>query len=203
MMNNVYVSNINDEQKEILSLVSKFGCLDIEQVKILMEPSTEKEIVMLINGLIKDRMLSIVNQKYLIPFGDKNSFNISTISCLWVMMKISSKEEIKESIKAEPPSQIFFTSKRKESYELMYVDESNLYKLNALQEKYDRRNSMNSKLFENTFNVLVIDHERSLLIPKIKEYNLQFPFLLALVPQTSAGKPSIKFLKSQPKKVQN
>lgn len=202
-MNNVYGSNINDEQKEILSLVSKFGCLNIEQVKVLMEPNSEKDIVMLINGLVKDRMLSIVNQKYLIPFGDKDAFNISTISCLWVMMKISSKEEIKESMKAEPPSQIFFTSKRTESYELMYIDESNLYKLKALQEKYDRRNSMNSKLFENTYNVLVIDHESSFLIPKLKEYNLQFPFLLALVSQTSTGKPSIKFLKSQPKKVQN
>lgn len=205
--------SITNEQQDILSLVSKFGCLDIEQLKILMEPQDEKTVNMLVNNLIKNHVLSIVNRKdktYIVPFGNEKSYNHSVISCVWVMMSLTtSKDEIKESMKAEAPALFYFTSERKKSFEIMYVDSNNLFKLNTVQEKYRIRSKHKSKIISEYYTILVIcnqdnaDQENAALIRQIKECEFEFPFILAIVSNATHGKPTIKTLRSVPKNVQN
>lgn len=205
--------SITNEQQEILSLVSKFGCLDIEQLKILLEPYEEKTVNMLVQTLIKNHMISIVNQRdkrYIVPFGNEKSLKHSVISCVWVMMELSTSiDEMKESMKAEAPALFYFTSNRKESFEIMYVDSNNLFKLNAVQEKYKLRNRHKSKAFAENYTVLVVgnkdnnEQENMALIRQIHGYELEFPFVLALVSGTTNGKPVIRTFKSVPKNVPN
>lgn len=213
--------SVTKEQQEILSLVSQFGCLDIEQLKILMEPYEKKTVNMLVNALIKKHMLSEVTIKnsqsedqrgitYLVPFGNEKSFKHSIISCVWVMLDVTaSKEEIKESIRAEAPAMFYFTSGRKESFEIMYVDSNNLFKLNTIQERYKMRNKHKSKVISENYIILVVgsqesnDQENMDLIKTIYNYDLEMPFILAMVSHSGYGRPVVKKFKSTPKNVQN
>lgn len=190
---------LTNEQKEILSMVSKFGCLDIEQIKILMQPCNEKTVIMMINIMIKNHMLCLISERYVAIYGSQNALQLSTIACVWVMMEMSSSDEIKESMKAEPPSQIYFTANRKDSFEMIYIDSNNLFKLNTMQEKYKNQYLQKASLHAKHCIVLVINDENNKeMLMKIKEYHLNFPFILALVPVSVHGKPSIRFLKSTP-----
>lgn len=198
---------LTNEQKEILNLVSKFGGLDIEQLKILMEPYEEKTITLLVNSLVKNHMLSIIDKNkhhYIVTFGNEKMLKLSTIACVWVMIEMtSSKDEFHESMNADPPAQFYFTSNRKEAYEILHIDSNNLYQLNAIQERYRARTKKKNKIFADNYIVLVVNDENNKeLIRKISDYNLEFPFILALVFDSDAGKPRIKCLKSTPKKVQ-
>ncbi len=185
-----------NEQQEILSLVSKFGCLDIEQIKILMEPFSEKMVIMLVNNMIKNHMLSLTNQRYVTIFGNQNSLQLSTIACIWAMMEMSSKADIKESMRAEPPAQIYFTANHKDAFEVMYVDTANIFKLNTLQERFKVRSLSKSSSLTNNCILLVISDENSRdLLVKIKDYDFIFPFGIAIVSTSSLGKPPIRFLK--------
>lgn len=201
------------EQQEILNLVSKFGCLDIEQIKVLMEPYEEKTVNLLVNTLIKNHILSVVERNdktYIVPFGNEKAFDYSQIACVWVMMEMStSKDEIKEAMKAEAPAAFYFTSNRRESFEIMYVNSDNLFKLNIIQERYKMRSKQKSRALVDNYTILVVgnkennDKENMEIINTIYNYELEFPFILALLSNTGQGKPTIKKYKGIPKNVQN
>ncbi len=186
------------EEHDILSYVSKFGCLDIEQLKVLMQPLESKYVITLVNCLIKKRVLSVISSRYLVTINSKMSR--PTISCIWAMLELdSSKSDFSESMRAVFPADIFFTAGRKDSFDVMYLDEGCLNKIALLQERYLKKESSKKSSLIQTIPVFVMDDASNKeLIVRIKESGFSFPFILAIIAYGEADRPSVKLAKSVP-----
>lgn len=190
------MANITREEHEILSYVSKFGCLDIEQLKILMQPLESRHVVTLVNCLIKKKVLSVIASRYLVTINSKVSRPV--ISCIWAMLELdSSKNDFSESMRAVFPADIFFTIRRKDSFDVMFINEGNLNKIALLQERYLEKECSKKRSLIHTVPVFVVDDaSNKQLILKIKESGFSFPFILAIIAYGDAERPSIKLAKS-------
>lgn len=197
----VCMSKLTNEQQKILNMVSKYGCLHIEQAYILLNPIQTHIASILLNMLVKNDYMDLLQGQYLVMKNSPKGYNPDTIACIWTMMELAqNNEEIFESLKATPPATIFFTRNNRESFEIVSLNESNLINIRTMQDKIIARN----KQFEditNSWYVFVIDNKE--IIAKIKKCNLKFPFIVALHGKSDSNsansKPAIKFMKSIPK----
>lgn len=194
----VIMGKLTKEQQKILNMISKFGCLHIEQAYQLLNPIQPHISTMLINMLVKNEYIELVHDKYLVSRNAKE-VNHDTIACIWTMMKlVKSNEEIFEAMKAVAPATIYFTRDNKESFEIIPLNETNLISIRNMQDKILAKNKQFEDIADNWY-VFVIDNKE--IIGKIKKCELQFSFIVALHEgQNQAGIPSIRFMKSTPKK---
>lgn len=194
---------LSHEQQNILNLVSRFGCLDIEQAYYLLKSNPINISAILINMLIKNDYLELINEHILVGKGSKKMYDRDIINCIWVMLKIAKNEsEIYDSMSAQAPAKIYFTINGKDSFELIPVNQSKLINIRTAQDKYIAKNEQ-FKGIANNWIVFVTDDLD--VITKIKACNLQFPFLVACVGEIDekTGIPNISLKKSIPKNKEN
>ncbi len=186
------------DEREIISYVSKFGCLDIEQLKVLMQPMESRNVVILVNCLIKKHVLSFLASRYLVMMNCKISMPI--ISCIWAILELdSSRDDFSEAMRAIFPADIFFTVGRKDSFDVMYVDEGSLNKISLLQERYlEKEHSKKSSLIQSVPMFVMDDVSNKDLIMRIKDSGFSFPFILAIVAYGDSARPTIRLAKSVP-----
>ena len=190
---------LSNEQQRLVDIISHFGCLDVNQAYILLEPSDKKMSTILINMLVKNNIIDIVYGNYLVIHGsDKNKYvDKNMINCIWAMMDLVKKpSEIDEAMLAVKPAKIYVTINNKDSYELVPLSDSNSTIIKCMQERY----SASVKQFPdlNTWCTFVTDNIE--IVRKIKSYNLEIPFVVIYLGENDEnGKPLIKKLKNRPK----
>lgn len=193
------MTNLTREEHEIISYVSKFGCLDIEQLKILMQPLESKYVVTLANCMIKKHLMTFLGSRYLVPINCKISRPI--ISCIWAMLQLtSSKDDFIESMRAVAPADIYFTVNRTDSFDVMYIDEGGLNKLGVLQQRYIGKESAKNSDLIKTIPIFVVDDvSNKSLLQRIKDSGFSFPFILAIIAYGESDRPTVRLAKSIPK----
>ena len=193
------MGKLTNEQQKILNIISKYGCLHMEQVYQLLNPTPPHIISVLINMLIKNEYVTLIQDKYLVVKNSSKGVNHDIIACIWTMMKLAkNNEEVFESMKAVSPATIYFTRDNKESFEIIPLNETNLITIRNMQDKILAKNKQFEEIADNWY-VFVIDNKE--IVGKIKKCELQFPFIVALHEgQDQIGVPSIRLMKSTPKK---
>lgn len=192
------MAHVTKEEHEVISYVCKFGCLDIEQLKILMQPLESRNVVTLVNCMIKKHMILFLGSRYLVPINCKISRPI--VSCVWAMLQLtSSKEDFLESMRAVAPADIYFTVNRTDSFDVMYLDEGNLNKLGILQQRYIGKESSKKNDLIKTIPIFVVDDvSNKSLLQRIKDSGFSFPFILAIVAYGGSDRPTVRLAKSIP-----
>lgn len=193
------MAKLSAEQKQIMEFLSKFGCVDMEQLYIIMRPLNSELVTILINMLIKSNHIEIVSGHYLVLKGQSGAYCKETILCIWTMMELSrDREDYFNALAASSPAKIYFTSKGTNAYELIPINETKLINVRAVQDKIMERNHQFETILDSWI-VFVCDNRE--IIYKIKECKLQFPFIVSYVQPSEIpeGKPMIRLLKSTPK----
>ena len=193
------MARLSAEQKRIMEFLSKFGCVDIEQLYIIMRPLNSELVTILINMLVKSNHVEIVAGHYLVLKGQPADYCKDTILCIWSMMELSrEREDYLNALAASSPAKIYFTSKGSNAYELIPINEAKLINVRAVQDKIMERNQQFNSILDSWI-VFVCDNRE--IIYKIKECRLQFPFIVAYVQPSEQpeGRPRIRLLKSIPK----
>ncbi|MEE1256236.1 MAG: DUF5697 family protein [Lachnospiraceae bacterium] len=193
------MGKLTNEQQKILNIISKYGCLHIEQAYQLLNPTPPHITSILINMLVKNEYIKLMQDKYLVAKNSSKGVNHDTIACIWTMIKLAkSNEEIFESMKAVAPATIYFVRDNKESFEIIPLNETNLIAIRNMQDMILEKNKQFEEIADNWY-VFVIDNKE--IVGKIKKCELRFPFIVALHEgKDQEGIPSIRFMKSIPKK---
>lgn len=189
---------LSKEQSMLMDIVSRFGCVSLDQAYILMKPADKRITIQLINMLIKNNYISLVQNKYLTIKGSEDKLNRDVINCIWAMMALSKydKKVVIDSMRAVKPAVLFFSMNDKETFEVIPLNNSKLINIKATQDMYEAKMSKFSDIVQNWY-VFVIEDPQMLM--KLKQYQLPFKFIVALIGEVKEnGYPDVKFKKSVP-----
>ena len=81
--------NLNENQTAIISIISKFGCMSLQQVYDLLPSYSHKALQTFVTQLVKGHYIDIVDESYLVPYGKKANYSHKTIDSLWVIMRLA------------------------------------------------------------------------------------------------------------------
>lgn len=200
--------SFNKEQTTIMSLVSKFGCVSMQQLYDLLPEHSHRGIQMLVTQLVKGRHLEVVNDMYLVMSGFKDRYKKKTIDMLWAIIRLTkgNLEEIQEVLNASAPADFIVTVDNKTTYKLMTVTESKLPVFAELLE--DRHNASKKKnkgkepkyKFESYYVLVVTSKD---VMRSLKEYDFPVPIMVVYMEYLNPYKPQIKCLKKMPNNTEN
>lgn len=192
------MTNFTPEQQQIMDFVSKFGCVDINQLNIIMKPVDSDMVAILVNMLIKANRLELINEKIIVIRGEKQKYSRDIINCIWAMIRLTNAEGYHSALAGIAPAKIYFTRNGKMAFEAVPVNESSLISIRAVQDKVLAK----SKQFKGIFDsYIVFVCENKDIMKKIKECNLKFQFIVVYIEErdNGSGQPTMKVLKSEPK----
>lgn len=192
----IYMSlvNLSKEQDEILKFLERYGCVDITQLYIILQPYTKDAIDRMIDMLVKVRKITIIDGHVVAPYGEK-SIDLGAISCIWAMLKVCNNgDEILNSFNAAEPAFAFMTVENKDSYIFVNVKSDETYKIRAIQEKVAK--SFKSKHFKDTYIFVTTDENVRSIIKDIDFENTIYVAILDYDRKTRV--PEIKLLKKKP-----
>lgn len=192
------MSNLTPEQQKIMDFVSRFGCVDIEQLNIIMKPLDSDLVTILVNMLIKANRLELINEHYIVVRGEKHKYNRDIINCIWVMIRLAKAEDYFTALNGNAPAKMYFTSGGNVAYEVVPINESTLISIRAMQDRMLAKNKQFKGVLDS-YVVFVCENKE--IITKIKECQLKFPFIVAYIErnENGIGMPKMKLLKSIPK----
>lgn len=185
------MANLQKEQKKVIDFISKYGCADIRQVYIMLGNLDRSDAKMVVSSLVKKNTLEVIREKYLILKGSNKKIDMDIINCIWVMSYLTHHpEEMQNALLAQHPSKIFFVADDKNSFELIPVTETKTANLQAAEVRYNAVKNRNEK---HWFVFVITD---SKLIDIIKEYQLNFPFAVAILDYPEDGsRPTVTIKK--------
>lgn len=182
------------EQEQILKIVSKYGCISIDQLEQILSTCPKKMTEMMVTQLAKRQYLEIVNGMYIVCYGHKDSFNKNTIDAIWTMLKLTRHpEDLCYVMQASNPVNYIFTAENKEMFEILTLNPTNVHFLSLLESKYQDRQAK-SKHPLNSWYVFIVRNQETVKL--IKEYDVSFPFIVAqLEDEVHTVRPNIRLLK--------
>lgn len=185
------MANLQKEQKKVIDFISKFGCADIRQVYNMLGDLDRTDAKMVVSSLIKKNTLEIVREKYLILKGSGKKIDMDIINCIWVMSHLTHNPlEMQNALLAQHPSKLFFVADEMNSFELIPVTETKISNLQTAEVKY---NAVKNRDGKHWFMFVITDLN---LIDIIKEYQLNFPFAVAILKYPEDGsRPNITIKK--------
>lgn len=194
-----FVKYKSREQKILLEVINKFGCIHKEQIYELFKSMPKEKIdLQVIHFLISRKIIRCIDNKYYVN-ATNSSLNKDSINLLWAMLQIASKpEEISNALIGSEPADYYMTRQKSESYQIMLLNEGNLIRLRTLQEYIDTRNKMTQKTGIGFCSyVLVITSEK--VFEKVKEYPFSIPLSVVYIREVSGQpKPNIRKFKKSP-----
>lgn len=208
------MSNIQTEQKKVISFLSRFGCADVRQIYYTLGDLPHKDAKMVITSMIKNNSIEVVGDRYLVPAKSGKKVDKDTINCIWVMAHLSHHPtEMRDAFIAQHPAKIFFVADGNTSFELIPMSEGKTMGLRIIDEKYsaitaaaNKRAEKASKTGKDNANrrrdiswpVFVTTNPS--VVDIIKDYGLNCSFAVALVEYPDgASKPSITIKKRMQK----
>lgn len=196
------MNQLNEQQKAIVSFVSKYGCADMYQIYQYMQPYKQEHTQVLVNYLIRSGYIELVHEHYLIIKDCKDCFNRDIINCIWAMFKLAKdKEDITDAMIGTAPAKVFFTSENKYSFELIPLKESKISDIRKVQEKIEQEYHGTRRLAHN-WTVFVVSDKT--VVKLIKSCDFQFPFIVAYIEDVDDyGRPKFQIIKSVPESMKS
>ena len=188
---------LNEQQKQILSFISKYGCADVYQIYQIMAPYKQDLTQLLIDAMLKANYIDLVHGHYLVIKDHPESYNIDTINCIWAMIKFAhSREDIIESMIGVSPAKVFLTVDNKYSFEIIPVSEAKIANIRKIQEKMLAKFDKSKNL---TYSYIVFVVASKDIIKTIRNCEFSFPYVVAFIESYDEyGQPIIKLIKNNP-----
>lgn len=194
--------NLNENQTAIISIISKFGCMSLQQVYDLLPSYSHKALQTFVTQLVKGHYIDIVDESYLVPYGKKSNYSHKTIDSLWVIMRLAHNNinEIREVLRAASPCDFIFTSNNTTTYKILTGSVPKISLLHDLMEQNSKKKKQKTATknilynFESFYVIIVTSKD---IMQALKEYDFSAPVLIAYVKYKECDKykPDIKILK--------
>lgn len=188
------MANLNNDQQIIMNIVSKYGCMSMQQVYDLFPNRSHRELQIMVTQMLKGKYLERIENMYLINYAGKDKFKTKTIDYLWAIIRLThgNLEEIQDTLRAVSPYEYMLTVKNIRTYKLLMPTVGKLGIVNeVLSQAVEKAKKAPKKKYElESFTVFVCTSKE--VLAAIKEYD--FPTQVNIVYldyETTPLKPTI------------
>lgn len=175
------MATLNNNQQLIMNIVSKYGCMSMQQVYDLFPSYSHRELQIMVTQMIKGKYLDRIEDMYLINYAGKDKFKKKTIDYLWAIIRLThgNLEEIQDTLRAASPYEYMLTVRNTRTYKLLMPTVGKLGIINEiLSQSVENAKKAPKKKYEfETFTVFVCTSKE--VLAAIKEYN--FPTQVIIV----------------------
>lgn len=194
------MSNILSKEAQILvDSIYNFGCLSINQAKIILEGVTKPSAV--VKFLCLNQYVKFIDDTYIVAFKHPEP-DREIIDCLWVAFDQFTEDgefdidAFSQCFKGEKPCNLCGI-KNNLILNFIYTTENNLTNISFLQERfYSRTKAKPGKEDKKGIVHILVSRDVNIL-GKLEALNLSFPFVVAILSGPSKEQPQIEYYEAK------